>query len=61
MRWPAAAALLTNASMVAVTGSAEQTGTAAEQVVTGVVALERESKALSMQVDQFLANSRQAA
>jgi methyl-accepting chemotaxis protein len=50
-----------NSSMVAVTGSAEQTGSAAQQVVTGVDALQRESSALSTQVDQFLAKIRRAA
>jgi hypothetical protein len=44
--------------MAAVTDSAEQTGSAAVQVVTGMEGLTREAERLSLQVDQFVTQIR---
>jgi methyl-accepting chemotaxis protein len=49
-----------NSSMAAVTDSAEQTGSAASQVVTGMEGLTHEADRLSLQVDQFVTKIRRA-
>jgi len=49
-----------NSSMTSVTGSAAQTGTAAQAVASGMDALTQQSDRLNTHVDRFLEHIRRA-